>query len=556
MKSAIVLLISLLNLTSCRANSIEVDHTSSFQCSSESAGCPSWFRCNAETNTCYCGDGHHGIVHCNSDTGRVAIMDCNCMTFENTTKETMVGACFYNCERITREKKYDTVYHLLPINAQLDLNRVMCDRFNRTGTFCGECKSGHRPLVLSYNLSCVHCPDGRSNWWKFILAGFGPLTMFYFFMVLLNINITSSHLHGVVLLSQAISMPALMRILLLSLQTNPRMLQAVKVIIPFYTLWNLDFFRSLIPDICMDLNTVQALAIDYAIALYPLLLIVISYALIALYDNNCLCIKYIWKPFHKIFRLFKNNWNVRTSVIDSFSTFFLLSYVKVLSVSGDLLIYTYAYSVNGSISMRLYYDSSLLYFGKEHLPYGLLALFILTTSVVIPTTILTLYPFQFFQRFLSCFPIQWHFLHTFVDSFQGCYKDGTEPNTHDCRFFAQLTLFMRLAFFVTYVFTLSAMYFVYTAILAALWLILVINVHPFKKTVLHYPSTDKAFVAFIVLFYVSILGANIANIESRAYHLVCYIFVLSAPFVSLVYIFFVMFQWLASNRRCFRSLYP
>ena len=119
-----------------------------------------------------------------------------------------------------------------------------------------------------------------------------------------------------------------------------------------------------------------------------------------------------------------------------------------------------------------------------------------------------------------------------------------------------LSLYDYIAFFVTYVFTLSAMYFVYTAILAALWLILLINVHPFKKTALHYPSTDKAFIAFIVLSYVSVLGANIANIESHAYKLVCYTFVLSAPFVSLVYIFFVMFKWLASNRRCFRSSYP
>ena len=525
--------------------------SNSLNCSDDSS-CPTWFRCNTEKNKCVCGRGHHGMVHCKADKGRVALSNCHCMTFDNKTKDTVVGACFYNCENTTHKKLYDEIYHPLPINAQLDLNQAMCGRFNRTGMFCGKCVSGHKPFVLSYNFSCVHCPNSHNNWWKFVLAGFGPLTFFYFFMVLLNINVTSSHLHGVVLLSHGIAMPALTRILLLTLQTRPRMLAAVKAIIPFYSIWNLDFFRSVIPDICMDVTTVQALAFDYAVAVYPILLITLSYILITLYDNNCLCIMYIWRPFHKIFSLFKENWDVRTSVIDSFSTFFLLSYVKVLSVSGDLLIYTYAYSLNGTVSMRLYYDSSLPYFGKEHLPYGILALIVLTIFVAIPTTVLSLYPFQFFQKFLSCFPIQWHFLHTFVDSFQGCYKDGTEPGTCDCRFFAHLTLFVRLGFFVTYMLTLSAMYFVYTAILGALWLILLINVNPFKKTAASYPSTDKAFLTFIIIFYVSILGVNIASMESHHYVPAMDIVCMSAPFVSLVYILYVVLRWIALNGRCFR----
>ena len=161
----------------------------------------------------------------------------------------------------------------------------------------------------------------------------------------------------------------------------------------------------------------------------------------------------MWRPFHKAFGIFKRNWDIRTSVIDSFTTFFLLTYVKVLSVSSDLLMYIHVYTLDGKSSTRPFYDPTMHYFGERHLPYAILALIFLAPFVVLPTLVLTLYPFQFFHKFLSLFPLRWHFHHAFVDSFQGCYKDGTEPGTVDCRWFAQLGLFIRLTFFVIYVLT-------------------------------------------------------------------------------------------------------
>ena len=96
-----------------------------------------------------------------------------------------------------------------------------------------------------------------------------------------------------------------------------------KVILVFYSFWNLDPFRSVLPDICLDVTTVQALALDYLLALYPFVLILVSYFIIELCDRKCACIVTLWKPLHKVLKTFRN---VRTSVIDSFATFFLLSY--------------------------------------------------------------------------------------------------------------------------------------------------------------------------------------------------------------------------------------
>ena len=262
----------------------------------------------------------------------------------------------------------------------------------------------------------------------------------------------------------------------------------------------------------------------------------------------------MWRPFHKAFGIFRRNWDIRTSVIDSFATFFLLSYVKVLSVSSDLLIYSHVYTLDGKSSTRLFYDPTLHYFGERHLPYAVLALIFLATFVILPTLVLTLYPFQFFHKFLLLLPLRWHFLHAFVDSFQGCYKDGTEPGTVDCRIFAQLGLFIRLTLFVIYALTLTSMFFIYETLACILWLILLVNVNPFKKSVFIYQQIDSVFIVFITLFNISILGINIGSMEQHEYLLVLIVIALFFPFATMLYVLYIVLYWMCSQRRCGREL--
>ena len=76
-----------------------------------------------------------------------------------------------------------------------------------------------------------------------------------------------------------------------------------------------------------------------------------------------------------------------------FATFLLLSNVKFLSVSFDLLTPTKVYNINGSLlGLFLYYDASIAYFGKEHLPYAVLALLLLLIFVIFPIVLLLLLP--------------------------------------------------------------------------------------------------------------------------------------------------------------------
>ena len=269
----------------------------------------------------------------------------------------------------------------------------------------------------------------------------------------------------------------------------PLLLKAIKLLGPFYSLWNLDPLRSAFPDICLNVDTLQAFALDACIAVYPLVLILLSYLLFELYDHNVWFIVFIWKPFYWLLRLFHDNWDIRTSVIDSFATFFLLSFVKVLTVSTDLMFFTSVHELLSNKShYRLYYDANVQFFRGHHLPYALLSSTLLIFLIIIPTLILIFYPFQWFQRCLSYYQIRWHFLHAFVDSFQGCYKDGTEPGTCDLRWFSVYGLVLRFGMCFTYALTFSSMYYIYFLLVILSFVIFLINLQPVSYTHLTLPT--------------------------------------------------------------------
>ena len=513
-------------------------------CSHDSE-CPTWFMCNS-SKLCQCGNTHDQAVVCDHKSLSSAVLDCYCVTYDRESKSTNIGSCIFNCGK---HKVTGMVYETLPATAEMLTDGPICADFNRAGLLCGDCKDGYSPFVLSYNLSCVRCPDGHKNWWKFILVGFGPLTFFYFFIVLFNINVTSSRLHGVVWFSQALSMPALARIIMLAAQSkSPNFLKVAKICLTFYSFWNLDLLRSVIPDICLSITTLQALALDYLVALYPFLLILFSHLVIKLYDSHVPFVVTVWKPFRALLAKFRRSMDVRTSVIDSFATFFLLSYIKVLSVTSDLLIPTQIYQLGSNIStFGLYYSPSVIYFGEEHLPYAILAIFILALFVCVPTVTLLLYPFQFFQRFLSLLLFNTHYLHAFVDSFQGCYKDGTEPGTFDCRWFAVLQLLLWPLLFIIHALTLSMMFFVYAVIAFIIYLIAIINVQRLKEAVVSYPLSDSTFLILLSFFFITNIGRDATSKENKVFHFTTTIMLVLSAAVPIIYIALFIALWLITR---------
>ena len=102
----------------CYSNSKLNNYTA---CNNDSS-CPTWFYC--QSTTCQCGARYYGMIACSEAIGRAAVSNCHCVTYDNITKATQVGSCYYNCENTARKTLYDRVYHPLPRNpTELTVNR-------------------------------------------------------------------------------------------------------------------------------------------------------------------------------------------------------------------------------------------------------------------------------------------------------------------------------------------------------------------------------------------------------------------------------------------------
>ena len=108
-------------------------------------------------------------------------------------------------------------------------------------------------------------------------------------------------------------------------------------------IWNLDFFRLAYTPFCVHPNTstLKVLSLNYIIAAYPLALIILTYTLVRLHYHNCTLVVWQWRPFISCFTRCRRQWDIQNSLVDAFATFLLLSYVKFLSVSFDILMPTF-----------------------------------------------------------------------------------------------------------------------------------------------------------------------------------------------------------------------
>ena len=494
----------------------------------------------------------YGIVNC-GENNALSILNGYCLTIDEETDTLEAGRCLYNYNT------HDRIYNDLP-RSKSKLNDFMCGleaELNRTGTLCGKCQDGYYPLAYSYDMTCVQCPNGKSNWWKFVLAAFLPLTIFCIIILFFEINVVSSRFQGFLFYSQMISTPAMVRVFMLlgnyytKSETHTSHV-ALRSLAAFYGIWNLDFFRSMKLGICLGTDTLQTLSLDFIVGVYPLLLIVVSYVLIELYDRNFRPVVIMWKPFRRLFSLFKENRDLRTSIIDSFATTFLLANIKFQSVSFDLLIPIKAYHLydtgNWTYSYRLFYDATVPYFGSRHLPYAITAVIVTILCTLLPVLLLILYPFRCFQKFLNLLPVRWYILHTFVDSFYGSYKDGTQPGTRDCRWFASLFFLSRFCMMFAGAYTESAMYFPTATMILVMIALLFVNVQPFKENYSHFTYINVCHVLLLALWnicFIGIRGASFSQWQSLLYLIMLVVVV----FFPLLFISAIVLHWMCSQRK-------
>ena len=498
--------------------------------------CPPWFVPDNRSSTgCSCYDIR--FVRCGSHF--LLLQFGFCMTYDNATGATEYGPCPYIAHYNTTQTAGDKlIYIKLPSNLS-SLNEIMCGPLNREGLLCSKCKDGYGIALYSYTLECSKCWGHGYGWVLYYFLEIIPITVMYFLVVIFHIRATSSPLSALVFMSQIIVYTIRLDVPLhmyIENEVTGFPYVALQVLLVLCGIWSLDFFRSVFPPFCVSSNikTVHALALEYLVAFYPIVLILITYVCIKLHDNNFRPVVWLWKPFHKHFAHFRRRWDHRASIINAFTTFLLLSFSKILFVSFTLL-YTFHTSSNLEVPRKcvLYFDQTVECHTLEYSIFEAVAIFVLVTFILFPTVLLILYPTRLFRRCVSCCGFRrWHVLQMFVESFQGQYKDGTN-GTHDFRMVSASFLILRILFMVAFVnrhyYTLSSSFQI--AVLASVSCLYGI-IRPYKLN--HMTNVD-----ILILFLVEMLSVVTSNSAPShfTYLILASVLVLGIPhMVLLLYI--------------------
>ena len=347
----------------------------------------------------------------------------------------------------------------LSLAAREELELEQC--LNRNGTLCGKCITGYCVATNSPTYQCMSSTSSSLNkngilW--LILLRYVPFTVFLLLIIFFNISLVDGPLNSYILFSQIINYVGPYAngfIHLKELQKYQTIFS--KIYYFLYGPWNSNYFEVLMPNFCAYKydSTIKVLMLEYIPALYPVVLFILFYSLIP-YIANCLVLSRFEMlrrcslQVERLFIVFRRSWSVRNSVIHGLTTFLVLSYGKVTTVTALLLASTTLYgrldSDESSVRTVVRMDGTMNYLKEDHLPYASVAFILLFSVILLPPLLLLSYPLLpnlinklnyqdkwFFKKLIiapldKCVP--------FFDAFQSCFKNKY-------RFFAGLYFLYR-----------------------------------------------------------------------------------------------------------------
>ena len=443
---------------------------------------PGLYPCDNDTEHCCCKhDAFDGRVKCSPD-GSLRILNQESRSLFVTCYDRMVVLAYSPYLRKTNKS---SGWFKLPREAPdpCKWTQTVCEDINRRGAVCGKCKRDYTVSVNTYDLKCV--PDKECNWFLTLLAVFGPLTIFYLIVFLFRINAAAPYISLVILLAQVLSTRKV-AIFLLSYSIYNSIVPS-KILVSLYSVWNLDVLQVYMPPMCLGkhFGNLDVLAFQYLIALYPLILVLVTYTLAELHARQWWCVYWLLWPIVKLFKVLHISIDPMRSIMNTFATFVLLSVTKFTIVSVNLLAYAELLNVNGTVITRVsQYNGDARFFGPKHLPYAVLAIVVLLFSFVLPLLLLFLSPMRSFQRCLRscCCSFRCvHFVNTFLEVFQGHFKDRVS-HRRDYRFVAGLQFLLRLIIIINYsIIRYIELICSIPIVIFVLWSVKVLLFRPYKR---------------------------------------------------------------------------
>ena len=455
--------------------------------------CPLWHFLNTTTQLCECynSSSTNDIVKCTERGIRLRVG--HCMTYEELEGTIYIVRCNYFDGNFSMTD--NGRYIELPIMNASELNDYMCEPMNRKGRVCSECMEGFGPSIISFGIVCSNCTGMWYGVPLYLFLEFVPITVFYVIALLFRVNITSAPMVAYVFFSQIIVSIFLSYGVYLKFEHHTAY-NFVHAMITFYGFWNLDFFRYILPPFCVspELKHMHIILIDYVSAFYPLCLICITWIVIKLHFHNFKPVVWLWSKFSKCFRRHSQDQSLHQndSLIGVFTTFFLLSFSKLVYTSSRILIplHTMVYeNYTLSQNQQLAEDPRIEYFGKEYILYALISIFIILLILLPPVLLLALYPIKGFRLLLFNLSTRTiTTLNIFVEKYYSCYRDGTDGGK-DMRSLASMYFILRVISILIFQMISLSVSLISAVILYTSYGIMIALVRPYKKTYMNIIDT-------------------------------------------------------------------
>ncbi len=381
-----------------------------------------------------------------------------CLTFNTTTCTITLGFCPYVLRLDNQTVLYDISGSIKVLVSNCSaINSIVCGPLHRTGLLCSRCENGFGLALYSRNFQCVECSKSVSSakmWILYLAMEIIPLLCFYLAVVVFDIQVATPPFTAYVfycqLLSQMFRYSGSIRLHFNTYSSKQLLVFTLTVL----DVWNLDFFRHIIPPFCVSskISNVDAVLLEFASALFPLLLVILTYVAMELHARDVRIIVKLWKPFHRFFVCCRRSWNPQASIVNAFATFMMLSLSKLMflcmyaSTQTELLHSTATkqhfsdmHSLNIDPYTKLRDVPSLMYSGVA----------ILIFLLILPSFLLFLYPVKVLRK-VACFKCLYRSqgLWFFMEAFQGHYRhndrEGQWRGGCNYRFFAVLQFVNRL----------------------------------------------------------------------------------------------------------------
>ena len=400
--------------------------------------CPPWFimeNSSCLSPQCVCSRYLPSMIECVQKECTSYLMLGHCAFHVSEFNSTVVVPCPY----VFPEHLFEGLKLRLPHSIDA-LNSFICTQINRTvgQSMCGRCANGTGPSVTSIGSRCANC--SAVNVLYYLLLQYLPATIIFLLVLLVRINVTSAPMAHYVLFCNALMVYFRTHngsyTLFALTKTSQRYI--LRAFLTLLSIWSFDPLYFVSPALCLSpqIEDIHILYIDTLATLYPFLLLMITYVIIELHAQDFRPIVTLWRPFHRNLVRFRRSWNPNASLVQAFATLFYISYAKLL-----FLLYIPFISIDfmddkGNVFTKLkvtYIDPTIPFLHHKHIYLMVFSACILIFMVIPPILILMVYSTRFCNRIRSHLSPRLNLaLLTFVNTYQGCFKDGTN-GTRDYR---------------------------------------------------------------------------------------------------------------------------